>query len=304
MFGAATGLGSRGFGVSIRDPCLSFSAVPLPHLESLLLQSGALVPPLLDQASHTCSTRAAVSPEMVVVSESVHPRGLDFANQRKVVILRDVHGLTFPQIARKVKNLAGKRPSRRTCGQYYRLFSHQQGRKQSGYKKCGRRPWKLTEDSKNFLLRRLKKLRQELVCTSKTLQTELAKEKGVEVEESTVRKFLLSQGYKWLPRGQKRKYSAQQMRERQAFAQSVLNLGARRLREKLSFSMDGCVLTMPPRDLTDRLNHLRHSQTHMWRLRSERLEPSLAGQDGFSKHARLTDVSLYGVASAQVGSQL
>ena len=79
-----------------------------------------------------------------------------------------------------------------------------------------------------------------MVCTSKTLQTELAKEKGAEVEESTARKFLLSQGYKWLPRGQKRKYSAQQMRERQAFAQSVLNLGAHRLREKLSFSMDGC----------------------------------------------------------------
>ena len=100
-----------------------------PHrmLKAPLLQSGALVPPLLDKASHTCAARAAVSPEMVVVSESVRPRGLDFANQRKVVILRDVHGLALPQIARKVKNLAGKRPSRRTCGQYYKMFSHEQG---------------------------------------------------------------------------------------------------------------------------------------------------------------------------------
>lgn len=66
---------------------------------------------------------------MVLVCENIHPRGLDFQNQRKVVILRDVQGLTFVDIAAQVKNLAGKRPSPRTCCQYYKQFSVSRGRK-------------------------------------------------------------------------------------------------------------------------------------------------------------------------------
>lgn len=36
---------------------------------------------------------------MVVVSKNVHPRGLDFRNQRKLVLLKDIHGLSFRKIA-------------------------------------------------------------------------------------------------------------------------------------------------------------------------------------------------------------
>ena len=46
---------------------------------------------------------------------------------------------------------------------------------------------------------------------------------------------------------------------------------------------DGCVLTLPPRDHGQ--TELFESQTHMWRLKSERLffPPKLAGQDMFGK---------------------
>ena len=70
-------------------------------------QSFAAQPPI----DPDCSVLCPSWPVMVVVSESVHPRGLDFQNQRKVVILRDVHGLTFPEIAKQVKTLFGGRPS-------------------------------------------------------------------------------------------------------------------------------------------------------------------------------------------------
>ena len=73
--------------------------------------------------------------------------------------------------------------------------------------------------------------------------------------------------------------------ERKAFAEAVVALGQRRLRQKLSFSMDGCVLTMPPENPTDRLSYLCSGQTHMWRLKPDRLEPSLAGQDCFTKQS-------------------
>ena len=224
---------------------------------------------------------------MVVVTENVHPRGLNFFSQRKVMILRDVQGLSFKQIAQKVQNLAGKRPSPRTCCQYYHSFSASAGRRKAGYKKCGRSAWKLTPAVKKWIIQTLKKRRCEGACTCASLRLELAREWGIAAEVCTIRKYIQSQGFKWLPRGQKRKYTQQQMQQRYKFAHSVVALGPARLRQKLSFSMDGCVLTLPPRDLTDRLNLLRQSQTHMWRLKSERLSPKLAGQDMFGKQATL-----------------
>ena len=44
---------------------------------------------------------------------------------------------------------------------------------------------------------------------------------------------------------------------------------------------------MPPKDATDRLNFLREHQTHIWRLKSERLDACLGGQDPFAKQTRL-----------------
>ena len=87
-----------------------------------------------------------VFPVMVRVSENVHPRGLDFSNQRKVVVLRDVYSKSFVDIAQEVRNVAGGRPSPRTCCQYYQRFSTVAGWKKSQYHQCGRRAWKLTAD--------------------------------------------------------------------------------------------------------------------------------------------------------------
>lgn len=184
-----------------------------------------------------------VFPVMVRVSENVHPRGLDFSNQRKVVVLRDVYSKSFVDIAQEVRNVAGGRPSPRTCCQYYQRFSTVAGWKKSQYHQCGRRAWKLTADVRRFLLQRLKKLRQEGLCTCKLLQTELARQKGICVEVSTVQKFLKSQGYKWLPRAQKRRYTAVHMRERKAFAHAVLSLGVRRFKEAVLLHGRMCFAT-------------------------------------------------------------
>ena len=61
---------------------------------------------------------------MPLVSEMVHPRGLDFANQRKVVILRDVKDMAWDDIADQVVNLAGE-PSTRDCVCLYMCTSLQ-----------------------------------------------------------------------------------------------------------------------------------------------------------------------------------
>ena len=50
---------------------------------------------------------------MVIISESVHPRSLDFANQRKVIILRDP-GYTCRAIASRVVNIQGEATTAQT----------------------------------------------------------------------------------------------------------------------------------------------------------------------------------------------
>ena len=55
------------------------------------------------------------------------------------------------------------------------------------------------------VLQRLKVLRRTTVCTSQTLQRELAKVKGVAVSAWTVRRHLGIAGFSWLPRSRKRK---------------------------------------------------------------------------------------------------
>ena len=235
---------------------------------------------------------------MVVVSEVLHKRGLDFKNQRKVVILRD-QGKTFVQIASEVKNLQGGRPDRRTCANYYTQFHRRVGRRKSNYKNCGRKPWKLSTGVKKFLVTTLLKQRKQSICTAATLQAELARQKGVIVEMCTIRKYIKKQGYRWLPRGQKRKYTQADMADRLAHAQAIVRLGEEGLRKKMSFSMDGCVLPIPPSDPIERINYLRHGQTHMWRKKSERLMPELAGEDHYANRVRIgRAVPLWGGLSA------
>eukprot|EP00973_Karenia_brevis_P032482 4479599-Karenia_brevis.AAC.1 len=50
----------------------------------------------------------------------------------------------------------------------------------------------------------------------------------------------------------------------------------------MALSIDGTVLTVPPNDPTDRHNHCHHLASHMWRKKSERASPELAGHDPFS----------------------
>ena len=103
---------------------------------------------------------------MPVVSEMLHPRGLTFAMQRRVVMLRDVKGKTWPEIASQVRNLRGEEPSLFACRTVYTNFSARDGRVRSRYAKCGRTPEKVTPAVERFLLRRLRQLRKTTVCTS------------------------------------------------------------------------------------------------------------------------------------------
>ena len=236
---------------------------------------------------------------MPVVSEHVHPAGLSFASQRLVVIRRDVHCETWDAIAQQVKNLRGETPSVETVRRVYKRFSMTDGRVKTNYANCGRKKWKMTPRLERFLLSSLRKHRLLCVCTSTTLQQVLAREKGVQVSQSYIRKILVKNGFQWLSRSQKRCYDSSDKTKRLDFARRVLALSNAQLRERLSFAMDGVVLSMPPSGRIDRWNHCKYGETHIWRQQGEATSPALAGNDPLGKQVPLSRaVPLWGGVSA------
>ena len=202
-------------------------------------------------------------------------------------MLRHVKQLSWEKIAPQVVNVSGGTPSWVTVRGTVQALDMNTGRRKFHYSRCGRRPWKLTPDVKKFLIRRLVARRAAQIVTSVTLQADLAAEKGVLVEASTIRKLLKSKGYRWLARNQKRKYSRDQKAARVAFAKAALQLTRVALRAKLSMSLDGVVLSMPPANETERYNYCWGAASHMWRKRAEGNLPRLAGADDYGKQVPL-----------------
>ena len=188
---------------------------------------------------------------MPTVTDMRHPRGLDFHQQRKVVMLRDDKNMSWEDIVDPdvggVTNLQGKA----TCADvakraYQKFFKRGKIKAKYDYSKCGRKPWKLTPQVESYIVRKLHALRKKGICTSKTLQFLLAKEKALTVSDSAIRKFLTQNGYRWVPRSQKRKYTGPEMVVREKFAKRILRMSRADLRKELGLSIDGIVLAMPP----------------------------------------------------------
>ena len=219
----------------------------------------------------------------------VHPNSMNFANQRKCVLLRDIHNLAWDKIAQKcvTRRGQGHHPSARQCREVYAAFSRTTGRRTYHYSNCGRKPWKVTSAVESFLARKLLALRKSCICTSTTLQRELLREKQVQLATSTIRKILEKKGYHWLPRSQKPKYSTKDKERRVAFAEEVLDMSQQQYLQHLTMAMDGVVLALPPDDPVDRENFCRVGETHMWRKKDEAAKPELSGADMYNKQLPL-----------------
>ena len=148
----------------------------------------------------------------------------------------------------------------------------------------------MTVEVKQWMIKKLLALRQKCVVTSTTLQSLLAKERKVKVSAAHVRRVLKDEGYRWLRRTLKRVYDKDDKEARKAFARAVLRLPIAELNEKMSLSMDGTVIIMPPKDYIDRLNHCRHGEEFMYRKQSERSHEDIQGYDHYYTQAPLERV--------------
>lgn len=246
-------------------------------------------PSHLRSGHRPCNTPRASMP---IVKDMRHPRCLDFDMQRKVVMLRDDKKMSWDDIADPakggVKNLQGKATCRDVARRAYNKF-FKRGREKGkyDYKKSGRKAWKLTPEVQQYLTKQLFKTRKNDVCTSKTLQFLLVRDKGVALDESSIRKCLRKRGYKWLPRAQKRKDSRAEKIRRLAFVKAKLRMTVAELRKELGLSIDGVVLPLPPGDMLGRWNHCMAGETHMWRKPCEAASAELAGDDAYANQVRI-----------------
>ena len=226
--------------------------------------------------------------KMPVVSQMQHPRSMPFKQQQKVVTLRDVKKLSWNQIAERVFNLEKKyEVSARQCREVYAEFNKSLGRREYRYGNCGQTPTKMTSAVKKFIIKKLLQLRPKMVCTSTTLQREVAREMHVRVEASSIRKHLKASGYRWLPRAQEPKYNSTDRAARKAFAEKVDKMSQKKLGDHVDMWMDGVVLALPPSDPTERENHCKAGYTHMWRKPSENSKTELGGNTQYAKQIPL-----------------
>ena len=224
---------------------------------------------------------------MPLVSEMVHPAGFDFQGQRAIALLRDVKKMKWGDIALQITNLKGKRPRARHVANTHKRLTKKTGTAKYKYQNCGLQPTKATKDVEEFLIKELKTQRQKGPCTSTDIQAALAKQKKVQLTAAYIRKLLVKHGFKWLPRRQKKKYSAEVMAERLAFASRLARMNEKSLHKAVSLFMDGVVLGMPPKDATERLNFCRAGEEFMWRKPDESFVPKLAGDCDYAKQVPL-----------------
>jgi hypothetical protein len=105
---------------------------------------------------------------MPVLQCMVHPRSLDFRNQKKLMVMRDVREMEWKDIVPNLVNLQGDHPSESYVRKVYKDFNVKTGvRRNPKYAKCGRKPWKLTQDAKSHVLKTMLRLRGSSACTSR-----------------------------------------------------------------------------------------------------------------------------------------
>ena len=238
---------------------------------------------------------------MVLLREVVNKRGLNFQNQRKVMMLRfQKPPMPFNKIREQVKNLQGQRPSEDCVRRVVELFKMNKGCAQYSYDRCGRKPYKLLKPVGAFLVKQLLKERRKMIVTSTTLQKDLYREMGLHLSTSAIRKHLTKKGYHWLPRAQKRHYDAAARLLRKAFATRYKDKSLQAIHKAVTFAMDGVVLTVPPTDPVDRKNYCFHGITHMYRKYGEAAKAELAGEDPYAEQVPLARaIPLWGAISAK-----
>ena len=230
---------------------------------------------------------------MPLVTQRLHLPGLRLAQQQKVYMLRKtkiknpkgkMKTRSWEKIAKIAVNLKGKRPNWKLCSEVFKRLSTTTGHVAYKYANCGRKST-LTPALRQWLISRLLALRTKCVCTSTTLQRELAQTQKVKIHASAIRKFLSAEGYKWLLRIKTPKYSEDVKAERRAFARRVLALTPAQMKAEVRCCLDGVVFVIPPKNVVSRENFCRGQDTHIWRKPGEGASPELAGHDNYPKQA-------------------
>lgn len=196
---------------------------------------------------------------------------------------RTVDKKTWAQIAAEVRNLEGERPYWKVVRKAFLDMGTSRGKpKKDKYENCGRAAI-LTPTLIKWLVKTMRERRVKDDCTSTDLQLALAREKGVTVDVSTIRKALNGEGYYYLPRAKKPKYDKDARANRVKFSGPFSRCTADGLKDKCNICLDGVVFIRPPSKPVDRENFIHSDTPRIWRRHDEHDLPELSGYDKYAK---------------------
>ena len=127
---------------------------------------------------------------MPLLVERISCRSLDFHHQRRAYLLRKETKLSWEQIAKRVVDVGGKHPSRPTARCMVKDFNSRRGHRSYHRNRRGRKKWKTIPVIRKFFTRRVLAQRMRRVVTAASLAEDVAREEGVCIEASAVRKLL------------------------------------------------------------------------------------------------------------------
>ena len=97
-------------------------------------------------------------------------------------------------------------------------------------------------------------------------------------------------GYKWAKKRSTPLYSTDVQKARLDLSSEIVDMSNAEFRKKLSLSMNGVVITMPPSDPTDRANFVRHGDDFEWRKPGQKHDAHSLGTDDYPHQAPLSRV--------------
>ena len=211
---------------------------------------------------------------MVLVTLSMHPRGLAPVEAAKAWYLKTQAKKSWSEIRSMTQNAQGKTPSVNACRNAVVRMKTAKARGKAvpatKYANCGRDPL-LTADDERKVVDFVKKWRAKRFCVCSHIRAELK----LKCSARTVGRCLNRHGYFWRAVAKKAPLKPQDIASRKAFVEKYGQHTPEWWENNLNLVLDGVTLTKAPQGLTGRKKHAAQSIGFMWMRQGERMDPKL-----------------------------
>ena len=207
---------------------------------------------------------------MVVISISMHPKGLPPMQAAKAWYLRREEEKSWSEIQQVVVDLSGQRPGifaiRNAVERVDEMKAQGKDLPTMKYGNCGRKK-DLTPEEQKAIIAFVAKWRHKRFCTCSYLAQELK----LKVSKRTIARTLNAHGYFWRPVPKLQGLCAKDLGKRKEFVEEYCDRPTSWWEQHMNLVLDGVTLTMAPKPLNAKEKHAAQRIMHMWTRKGEAL---------------------------------